>query len=697
MFSTCAETSIGVISRRECDTPSAHVGLVFDHEPARTRADIEGEDALPHTYNGHGGNGHGCNGSRAIHVGNDAGCSLSSACAQANVRTPPPRPMTPVEEDADSTESRFPCPAHTLAAPTNASGYRQQWPEGPPPCHPPKTPPPRSPRSPAAAPMPAPLSPHAIALFQPVQSRPGAVFGHMNRSKSHEAITCDAEPSPAHAPIARLGALSCKSPGFGSRNQVHWLDACDDGAGGKAAPAPMFKSVELSSMDDKKPYGSPLPCELQVKVSHGDFSPPLSSVRNFHTPRTDLTREEFTLAAIGITISMTDGDPCKYITAVQGGASMAGVQECDELVSINGIDVQEVNGFDCVELCQKAVRNAVADCVTLGVRDFCSMQVKTVTVDMSSGGCPAMRILRQRSPETTSKRSPFGGGSPFSSPLTASRPRSAPSDPSAPLGSPYAAVTSQPSRPQSLHNFHDQSNFQSSGGRSNSGSGPCQSSDYSAPLGSPYTAVTALHAPSRPQSLGRCQSGGAGAAAYLPSLNSDDRVYDSRCSERSSETSLYSTSAAAYSDDDDVILHSAPRGAHRTLLSAAALPPRRASSELLRTLTHSGSNQSLRGAHLDVMSSTPESVGDRKNDDPQAAGWTWTMPRGFWWQVVTSFVLFALVLAVYMRSVGQEELATQLISSIDWIEGVLQTLPLCSCTYWIRGSILTVPLCRVCR
>jgi hypothetical protein len=140
--------------------------------------------------------------------------------------------------------------------------------------------------------------------------------------------------------------------------------------------------------------------ELQQQAAKELVSPPLRSIRDFHAPRTDLTREEFTLAAVGITISMTEGEPAKIVSAVQGGASVAGVRECDELVSINGVDISsaETNGFDCVELCQQAARSKQhlnQPIVSLGVRDFCSMQLKFVDVQVS-GGCPAARLLRER-------------------------------------------------------------------------------------------------------------------------------------------------------------------------------------------------------------------------------------------------------------------------------------------------------------
>jgi len=66
-----------------------------------------------------------------------------------------------------------------------------------------------------------------------------------------------------------------------------------------------------------------------------------------------LTKEEFTLAGVGITISVPDTKPSNIVTAVQGGASAA------------------------------------------AVIDFCSMELKKVHVEVS-WGCPAIRHLRER-------------------------------------------------------------------------------------------------------------------------------------------------------------------------------------------------------------------------------------------------------------------------------------------------------------
>jgi len=306
------------------------------------------------------------------------------------------------------------------------------------------------------------------------------------------------------------------------------------------------------------------------------FSPPLHPVKDFHAPRTDLTKEEFTLAGVGITISMTDGEPSKIITAVQGGASAAGLCECDELVAINGLDVSsaEFNGFDCVELCQQAVRDGGRLTVSLGVVDFCSMQLKKVHVEVS-GGCPAIRHLRERN-------SP-------------------------------AHRTAAPVSPNSL------------GG-----------SPRRVPSSTMYT-----------------HSGSILHASW------DDRTYNSRTSSHHSEDW-----------DDDVILHATPR-----------------SGTISRT--HSRDRVPSGG-----ISSTAE------GENAEAAGWTWSVPGLRFWKIVALVVLVGLGAAMYMQrvgKVGKEEMLSRVLSSIDWLEALLQTLPLCPCTYWIRGSIVTVPLCRVCK
>jgi len=144
------------------------------------------------------------------------------------------------------------------------------------------------------------------------------------------------------------------------------------------------KIVSHLSMDDEyDEYHDPSPGgaadDEQQQAAKEILSPPLRSIRDFHARRTDLTREEFKLAAVGITISMTEGEPAKIVSAVQGGASVAGVRECDELVSINGVDISsaETNGFDCVELCQQAARSRMhlhQPTVSLGVRGCSSIR-----------------------------------------------------------------------------------------------------------------------------------------------------------------------------------------------------------------------------------------------------------------------------------------------------------------------------------
>jgi hypothetical protein len=179
----------------------------------------------------------------------------------------------------------------------------------------------------------------------------------------------------------------------------------------------LVSSVQLLVNDlmDEHIYGkSPQGVDLIAQAEGTDFSPPLHPIKDFHTPRTDITREKFSLAAVGITISMTDGESAKIISAVKGGASVAGVCECDELVVINGVDVSvaEVTGFDCVEICQQALRDGAGarGTITLGVRDFCTMQLKFVDVDVS-GGCPAKRLLRERNSPAAHHFSPAAGPS----------------------------------------------------------------------------------------------------------------------------------------------------------------------------------------------------------------------------------------------------------------------------------------------
>ena len=313
-----------------------------------------------------------------------------------------------------------------------------------------------------------------------------------------------------------------------------------------------------------------------------ELSPPLRPIRDFHAPRTSLTKEEFTLAAVGITISVTDGDPAKTVSAVKGGASVAGVHVCDELVAINGVDVSlaTVNGFDCIEVCQQAVREGGRSSVSLGVRDFCSMKLKQVEVEVA-GGCPAMRLLRERNSPLCKSSLPPTPAKQMPTPRTSQSPRVIPE----------------------ISLYH---NANGDGGRYGS----------------------------RPSSL-----------------NTEDW-------------------------EDDVIMHKTTRG--------GAMPRTHSRDRMLP----------------DSMPPTPEA-------DAESMGWgagggggggyTWSVPSAHFWKLVAVVVVVAVAAAVYLRDLDKEELLTRLISSIDWLEGVVQTLPLCPCTYWIRGSIVTVPLCRVCK
>lgn len=342
----------------------------------------------------------------------------------------------------------------------------------------------------------------------------------------------------------------------------------------------LLKSIvsQLGSIEDiyGASPGGDADGELQEQAAMPTVSPPLRPIRDFHAPRTDLTQEEFTLAAVGITISVTDGEPAKIVSAVQGGASVAGVLECDEIVSINGVDVSsaEINGFDCVELCQQAARAGGGSTVTLGVRDFCSMQLKHVHVEVS-GGCPAARLLRERN-------SP--------------RPRATVAPPTKPLQS------KQPSpRP--------------------------------------------LNSPTRLPSQG----------SIFTHANLDDRPYGSRPSSLHSEDR-----------EDDVVMHSTPR------------------SGILQR-NHSRDR---------LLPAAPEGDGE---GDGENLNWTCSVPSNLCLKVVGLVVIMGLGGVHILRHVGREEVLAQVISSIDWLEAVLQTLPLCPCTYWIRGSIVTVPMCRVCK
>lgn len=243
----------------------------------------------------------------------------------------------------------------------------------------------------------------------------------------------------------------------------------------------------------------------------------------------------------------------------------------------------EVNGFDCIEVCQQAARETGRTSVSLGVRDFCSMKLKQVEVEVA-GGCPAMRLLRERA-----------------SPLRT------------------AAVPSSPTMPMP------------------------------APKTSPS-----------PRALP------AGPHLVQMQANLDDRPYGSRPSSLNSESILEDW-------EDDVIVHTTPR---------SGILPRSRSQD--RVLAKS-------------LAPPVEGDGEFMALGTGVGAYTWSVPSMRFWKFVLLAVLLAGAGGFYVREVGKEELLTRLIASIDWLEGVVQTLPLCPCTYWIRGSIVTVPLCRVCK
>ena len=217
-------------------------------------------------------------------------------------------------------------------------------------------------------------------------------------------VQSQASSTSRFAPISNLTALGESPPGSGHEASGSLVDVphnlalpplnnLSSQANLEAAAAQkwLMSSVQslVHTLRQPSPKGGILDSESSLFDEKEDdmVSPPLQPVRDFHTPRTDITKETFTLAAVGIVISMTEGDPAKTITEVQGGASIAGVRECDELVAIDGVDVsgEEVTGFDCVEICQQVLREGGRSVVTLGIRDFCSMHVNSVDVDVSGG------------------------------------------------------------------------------------------------------------------------------------------------------------------------------------------------------------------------------------------------------------------------------------------------------------------------
>eukprot|EP00287_Rhodomonas_sp_CCMP768_P006289 CAMPEP_0196727218 /NCGR_PEP_ID=MMETSP1091-20130531/8259_1 /TAXON_ID=302021 /ORGANISM="Rhodomonas sp., Strain CCMP768" /LENGTH=221 /DNA_ID=CAMNT_0042069769 /DNA_START=294 /DNA_END=956 /DNA_ORIENTATION=+ len=124
-------------------------------------------------------------------------------------------------------------------------------------------------------------------------------------------------------------------------------------------------------------------------------SPPIRAIDPGHVPRTDVTAEEFVLTKIGVTCMMDEHDWAKRVSLVQMPGSAAGIQECDEIVAINGVDVSEqsVNAYECVEICNQAAR--LGPTVKLLVRDFITMKLKDVNVNVSDG-CPAKKLARER-------------------------------------------------------------------------------------------------------------------------------------------------------------------------------------------------------------------------------------------------------------------------------------------------------------
>ena len=97
------------------------------------------------------------------------------------------------------------------------------------------------------------------------------------------------------------------------------------------------------------------------------------------------------------------GSCTKRISGVEGPAWQADVHVCDEIVSINGVFVsgRDFSGFDVVELCKKAARTDPR--VQIAVRDFCTQDVRTATIDMTERS-PMYSFLQEHKGETNGSR-----------------------------------------------------------------------------------------------------------------------------------------------------------------------------------------------------------------------------------------------------------------------------------------------------
>lgn len=264
----CATTTMGV-SQRRADERSSHLEQVCEHAPANARAGFV-PDATGRVGNG-----------RHVAAGVPRVPSISRNGDHVG-RTPPP--MTPIAEELQQGQ-------------------------------------------------PSVLSLADVAEhYIPSESVPEVLKRPRSRSRS---------PERSGTAILRRPRSRSSSP-RSARSQANSTRTPETSRVASVPPQWLLSSMKelmdgLSHMDDA--YGlSPQTSNTLVgnedgedKEEESEFSPPLKPIKGFHAPRTSLTKEEFTLAAVGITISVTDGDPAKTVSAVKGGASVAGVQVCDEV------------------------------------------------------------------------------------------------------------------------------------------------------------------------------------------------------------------------------------------------------------------------------------------------------------------------------------------------------------------------------
>jgi len=113
-------------------------------------------------------------------------------------------------------------------------------------------------------------------------------------------------------------------------------------------------------------------------------------------------------------------------------------------------------------------------------------------------------------------------------------------------------------------------------------------------------------------------------------------------------------------------------------------------------LPYMDSDRDLYGSSSTNSSELPPADRPLDGDQDSPGGFTWTFPTVWSWKFAMLVGLSGM-LTVLVCSLLDSKLVVEFIATIDRLEGWLQNIPLCSCTYYIRGSTVSVPLCRACK